>query len=555
MLKFSCAQIPARIGDFEFNVSQIVSAAGNAQQQGAHILVTPELSVTGYLPEDLLMRPSFRWATEHALGRLSEALAQFPDLYVFVGVPTWFTAGAKLKCYNSAVLMQGGVELARVHKQKLPNQAVFDELRYFTPGQSSAPIEIQGVQLGVLVCEDAWHAEPAQALKELGAQLLVVLNASPFHVHKMDKRIQFFGARVQETSLPVLSVNRVGAQDELVFDGGSFAMNPVVTATGGFETSRVMQLPLFTALNYELVFDVADACWQQELVVPPMGAQEQAYRAMVQGVRDYVRTSGFTKVCLGLSGGVDSALTLAVAVDALGAEQVHALMMPTRYTAQMSLDDAKDMAERVGVRYDIVAIESMFESYMNVLSPVFDGKPADVTEENLQARIRGVILMAVSNKHHALVLNTGNKSELATGYCTLYGDMVGAFAVLKDVYKTEVYRICEWRNRTDAFELQDIIPHNILVRAPSAELRDNQTDQDSLPPYEILDDILSKYIEQRQSIDAIVASGHDEVVVRKIVRLIKINEYKRRQGALGPRLTTLAFGKDWRMPIMNQFIE
>ena len=447
MLKFSCAQIPARIGDFDFNLAQIIEAARNAQQQGAHVLVTPELSITGYLPEDLLFRPAFRAASEATLGQLCTALRAYPDLYVLVGVPTWFTQGAKLKVYNSVVVLQGGQEVQRIHKQKLPNQAVFDELRYFTEGPQPELLEIQGVKIGVLVCEDAWHPEPAAHLKSLGAQLLLVTNASPFHTEKVAKRLRFFGARVQETGLPILSINRVGGQDELIFDGASFALQK--------DNTLAMQLPMFVSVVHEAVFDIAEQAWHKDMVIETPCEEEEAYRAMVMGVRDYVHTTGFKEVCLGLSGGVDSALTLAVAVDALGAENVHAIMMPTRYTAQMSLDDAKEMAQRVGVRYDIVAIEEMFNLYTQMLAPVFDGKPLDVTEENLQARIRGVILMAVSNKHNALVLNTGNKSELATGYCTLYGDMVGAYAVLKDVYKTFVYRICEWRNKTDAFALRD----------------------------------------------------------------------------------------------------
>ncbi|GHA69300.1 NAD+ synthase [Formosimonas limnophila] len=547
MLKISNAQIAARIGDFDFNVNEIIKAAMSAQQQGSHLLVTPELSVTGYLPEDLLMRPAFRMASERALGQLCEALAQFPDLYVLVGIPTWFMDGVKLKVYNSVVVLQGGRELQRTHKQKLPNQAVFDELRYFTSGAEPALTEIQGLNIGILVCEDAWHPEPALHLKELGAELLIAVNASPFHIDKVAKRLRVFGERVKQTGLPLLCVNRVGGQDELIFDGASFALNS--------DEALAMQLPMFISTTHEVVFDLSRKLFHKELIVPVPCAEEQAYRTLVQGVKDYVTQTGFKKVTLGLSGGVDSALTLAVAVDALGAENVHAVMMPTRYTAQMSLDDAKEMASRVGVRYDVVAIEDMFNLYVNMLEPVFDGKPADVTEENLQARIRGVILMAVSNKHAALVLNTGNKSELATGYCTLYGDMIGAYAVLKDIYKTLVYRICEWRNATDVYELGDVIPKNIITRAPSAELRDNQKDQDSLPPYEVLDDILERYIEQRQPVATIVASGHDEAVVKKVVRLVRINEYKRRQGALGPRVTTLAFGKDWRMPIMNVFTE
>lgn len=493
------------------------------------------------------MRPAYQSATEAALGRLQAALSQFPDLYVLVGIPTWFAEGVKLKAYNSVVVLRGGVELQRIHKQKLPNQAVFDELRYFAVGDAPELTVIEGLKIGVLVCEDAWHEAPALHLKNIGAELLIAVNASPFHIDKVEKRLRVFGARVAQTGLPLLSVNRVGGQDELIFDGVSFALNA--------DGSLAMQLPMLISTCHEIIFDLTTKKFHKELIVPTPCAEEQAYRVLVQGVKDYVTQTGFSKVTLGLSGGVDSALTMAVAVDALGAENVHAIMMPTRYTAQMSLDDAKDMAHRVNVRYDVVAIEDMFNLYVNMLEPVFDGKPADVTEENLQARIRGVILMAVSNKHAALVLNTGNKSELATGYCTLYGDMIGAYAVLKDIYKTLVYRICEWRNASDGFVARDIIPANIITRAPSAELRDNQVDQDSLPEYDILDEILERYIEQRQPVATIVAAGFDEAVVKKVVRLIRINEYKRRQGALGPRVTTLAFGKDWRMPIMNVFTE
>lgn len=545
MLKLSVAQIPARIGDFTYNMAQIMTAADFAQQQGAHVLVTPELSLTGYTPEDLLMRPAFRTATEYALAQLSEALTAFPDLYVFIGVPTWFTEGAKLKCYNSVAVLCGGVEVMRVHKQKLPNQAVFDELRYFTVGDVPELLTVQGVNIGILVCEDAWHAPPAVALKEKGADLLIAVNASPFHVNKMDKRYTVFQNRAAETHLPMLYVNRVGVQDELIFDGGSCAMN----ANGELR----VQLPLFTTINHDVVFDIASMSFNKDMQIHTKNTEEQVYRALVAGVKEYVGATGFKKVLLGLSGGIDSALTMAVAVDALGADNVHAIMMPTRYTAQMSLDDAQDIANRMNVKYDVVAIEDMFNLYVKTLAPVFGDKPADVTEENLQARIRGVILMAVSNKHSALVLNTGNKSELATGYCTLYGDMCGAYAVLKDLYKTQVYRVCEWRNATDMYDVNSPIPTNIITRPPSAELRDDQKDQDSLPPYEVLDDILERYIEQRQPLKTIVASGHDEATVARIAHLIRINEYKRRQGALGPRITSLAFGKDWRMPIMNRF--
>ncbi|TDR31716.1 NAD+ synthase [Hydromonas duriensis] len=547
MLKISTAQIPARIGDFSFNVEHIVRAAANAQQQGAHVLVTPELSLTGYIPEDLLLRPAYRAACEKVFNDVCEALTQYPDLYVLIGLPTWFEDGVKLRSFNSVVVLLGGVEVQRVHKQKLPNQAVFDELRYFSVGPEPDVIEIQGVKVGVLVCEDAWHAQPALALKAKGAELLLIPNASPFHVNKMDKRYAVLRNRAKETGLPLLYVNRTGGQDELVFDGGSCAMN----SDGELRS----QMPLFTDVLNEVVFDIEQKSFHKDMQMNMPAAEEQVYRALVHGVKDYVAATGFKKVVLGLSGGVDSALTLAVAVDALGAEHVHAIMMPTRYTAQMSLDDAQEMAQRVGVKYDVVAIEEMFNLYVQTLAPVFGDKPADVTEENLQARIRGVILMAVSNKHGALVLNTGNKSELATGYCTLYGDMVGAFAVLKDVYKTQVYNVCDWRNSTDAYAIRSPIPTNIITRAPSAELRDNQKDQDSLPPYEVLDDILERYIEQRQPIKTIVAAGHDEATVQRIARLIRINEYKRRQGALGPRVTTLGFGKDWRMPIMNGFAE
>lgn len=547
MLKISSAQITARIGDHEFNAAQIIAAANNAQQQGAHLLVLPELSLTGYLPDDLLFRPAYIQATEFAFAKLCDGLQKFPDLFVFVGLPTWSMNGSKLKIHNSVAVLQGGVEVQRIHKQKLPNQAVFDEKRYFTSGETPELTEIQGVKVGVLVCEDAWHFEPAASLKGKGAQLLVVLNASPFHVAKVAKRQSIIRERISETGLPILYVNRVGGQDELVFDGGSFALNA--------DGNLMMQMPMFTPCQLDVIFDVQKQSFHKEMMVALPNEQEQIYRTLVEGVRDYVHTTGFTKALIGLSGGVDSALTLTVAVDALGAENVHAIMMPTRYTAQMSLDDAKDMAERVGVQYDVMAIEEMFNLYTQLLAPVFDGKPEDITEENLQARIRAVILMAVSNKHGALVLNTGNKSELATGYCTLYGDMVGAYAVLKDVYKTMVYKICVWRNQTDVFDLKNIIPENIITRAPSAELRDNQKDQDSLPEYEILDDILYRYIEQRQPVMTIVAAGHNEQVVKRVVRLIKTNEYKRRQGALGPRISTMAFGKDWRMPLMNSFVD
>ena len=540
MLKFSCAQIPARIGDFDFNLAQIIEAARNAQQQGAHVLVTPELSITGYLPEDLLFRPAFRAASEAALGQLCTALRAYPDLYVLVGVPTWFTQGAKLKVYNSVVVLQGGQEVQRIHKQKLPNQAVFDELRYFTEGPQPELLEIQGVKIGVLVCEDAWHPEPAAHLKSLGAQLLLVANASPFHTEKVAKRLRFFGARVQETGLPILSINRVGGQDELIFGGASFALQK--------DNTLAMQLPMFVSVVHEAVFDIAEQAWHKDMVIETPCEEEEAYRAMVMGVRDYVHTTGFKKVCLGLSGGVDSALTLAVAVDALGAERVRAVMMASPYTAQMSLDDSREMVARLGVRYDEIPIEPAMQVFAQLLEAQFAGLPADTTEENLQSRIRGMILMALSNKTGAIVLTTGNKSEMATGYATLYGDMAGGFAVLKDVYKSLAFRLARWRNT-----LGPVIPQNIIDRPPSAELKHDQTDQDSLPPYEMLDAIIEAYMERDQSPREIIAAGFPEAEVRRTVSMLTRSEYKRRQAPVGVRVTQRGFGKDWRYPITSRY--
>jgi len=423
---------------------------------------------------------------------------------------------------------------------------VFDERRYFVPGDRPCVFEVDGVRVGLLICEDAWFEAPAREAKAAGAQLLAVINASPFHVGKGDEREQAMRERVLDTGLPLVYAHLVGGQDEVVFEGRSFALNDDTTLAG--------RAPSFESCEFDVTVAGASKLQLSAAQAPEGSIESDLWHALVLGVRDYVGKNGFPGALLGLSGGIDSALVLAIAVDALGPARVRAVMMPSPYTAEISWVDARDMAQRLGVRYDEKSIVPEFEAFLNSLKEDFEGRPLDATEENIQARIRGTLLMALSNKFGAIVLTTGNKSEMATGYCTLYGDMAGGFAVIKDVAKTMVFRLARWRNAHDPYGTgANPIPERIITRPPSAELRPDQKDQDSLPPYEVLDDIVARFMENDQSTEEIKAAGHDPADVDKVVRLIRLNEYKRRQAPVGIRVTHRSFGKDWRYPITNQF--
>ncbi len=530
------AQINPVVGDLSGNAKLISDAAEVAHRAGAKLLITPELALTGYPPEDLLLRPAFIEAAADALDQLRSALAAYPGLAVVVGHPLKTPLGL----HNAASVLQDGQCIASYAKHELPNNEVFDEVRYFTPGNAPCVFDIEGCAIGVIICEDAWHAGPASQAKAAGAQVLISLNASPYHLHKENLRLEVLRKVIGTTSLPLIYVNAVGGQDELVFDGGSFALDAnglVATAMPQFET------------GIGLVTIDKNGEPELGLIAPSQSMESQAYSALVLGVRDYVHKNGFPGVIIGLSGGVDSALVLAIAVDALGAEQVRAVMMQSPYTAEISWVDARALASNLGVQYDEIPIGSAVAALEGALASQFAGLALDTTEENIQARVRGTLLMALSNKTGRLVLTTGNKSEMAVGYCTLYGDMAGGFAVIKDIPKTLVYQLCAYRN-----SMAPVIPERILTRAPSAELRPDQTDQDSLPPYDLLDAIVEGYMEQNQSIASLIERGFDEASVRKITRLIKLNEYKRRQAPPGVRITTRAFGRDWRYPITSRFL-
>ena len=555
-LKLCVAQLNYTVGDLAGNVAKIVDAAHSAYAHGVRLLLTPELSICGYAAEDLFLRPAFIQACDDALKSLTHALSGLKGLTVVVGHPV----GGDRRChslsvsnrFNDASVLRDGLLIAQYHKQQLPNYQVFDEQRYFTPGHKACvfPVSIgaQTVQVGLLICEDAWFAAPAEQSRAAGAQLLVVINASPFHCGKGAEREQAMAERAQNVCLPLVYAHGVGGQDELVFDGRSFAVNP--------DGTLAARAPSFQESLFYAELDVLPSGVH---VSAPIAAERSleadVWDALVLGVRDYVQKNGFPGALLGLSGGIDSALVLAIAVDALGADKVRTVMMPSPYTADISWIDAREMATRLRVRYQEVPILPQFNAFLEALAPDFEGLPLDATEENLQARIRGTLLMALSNKSGSIVLTTGNKSEMATGYCTLYGDMAGGFAVLKDVSKTLVFQLARWRNANDPYGTGvEPIPERIITRPPSAELRPEQTDQDSLPPYEVLDAILERYMEQDRSIESLLAEGFAPEAVDRVTRLIKINEYKRRQSAVGIRITHRSFGKDWRYPITNRFL-
>jgi len=532
-MQIAIAQSNPVVGDLGGNARSITAALTEAERAGARLLVTPELSLCGYPPEDLLLRPAFLDACARELAALAATVDRTP---VVVGFPE----RDGVKCYNALAVLRERRVAQVYRKQRLPNYTVFDEERYFEPGDAPCIVEVDGTRFGLLVCEDIWFVEPARQAKLAGAQVLVVSNGSPYHLRQHALRREHVAARARDTCLPVVYVNRVGGQDELVFDGASF-----VTAGNG---EVVQQLPAWHET-------LALVTLEQGLPKAVRGSldprlEAHVYAALVMGVRDYVGKNGFPGVLLGFSGGVDSALTLAIAVDALGRDRVRAVMLPSRYTRAISLEDARAMAGIVGVRYDEIPIDPMFGAFLGALEGEFRDLAPDAAEENIQARIRGTVLMALSNKFGSIVLTTGNKSEMAVGYATLYGDMAGGFGVLKDISKTLVYRLCHYRNA-----LGRVIPERIITRAPSAELRADQVDQDSLPPYDALDGILEAYVEHNRSPAEIVALGFAPENVRKVVRLIKVNEYKRRQAAIGIRITPRGFGKDWRYPVTSAWRE
>ena len=554
-LKICVAQLNFIVGDLGGNAQKILDAAHQAYAQGARLLLTPELSLCGYAAEDLYLRPAFMLACDDALKSLAAQLAGLQDMCVVVGHPQGAdqrgTAVSITQRFNCASVLREGQVVATYAKQELPNYQVFDERRYFAPGSKTCVFEAGPahalVRVGLLICEDAWFEGPALAAKAAGAQLLAVINASPFHLGKGYQRERAMAERCRSTDLPLVYAHLVGGQDELVFEGRSFVLDALGQVQG---RAASFQESLFACALESIA---PPSAWTA--TTESQRSQEaDLWDALVLGVRDYVGKNRFPGVLLGLSGGIDSALVLAIAVDALGADRVRAVMMPSPYTADISWLDARDMAARMGVRYDEISIRPEFEAFKASLAGEFLDRAEDSTEENIQARIRGTLLMALSNKFGSMVLTTGNKSEMATGYCTLYGDMAGGFAVIKDLPKMRVFAMARWRNRHDPYGTgQEPIPERIITRPPSAELRPEQTDQDSLPPYEVLDAIIERYMENDQSIADIVAAGYSATDVERVTRLIQINEYKRRQAPPGIRVSHRSFGKDWRYPITNRF--
>ena len=532
-MRIALAQLNQRLGDLAGNARALLGAIAEGRRNGAALVVTPELSLCGYPPEDLLLRPAFLDACAAELAALASEVTGTTAL---VGFPER-DAGAR---HNAVAVLRDGRVAGVYRKQRLPNYTVFDEERYFEPGTRPCVFDVEGVRCGVVICEDCWFEGPARQARDAGASLVIVPNGSPYHTLQQTARVAQVRARVRETGVPFVYVNRVGGQDELVFDGASFVM--------GTDGEIAQQSPAWHETLAVAHFEGATPRRVRGALDTEL--EPHVYQALVMGVRDYVAKNRFPGVLLGLSGGVDSALTLAIAVDALGPERVRAVMMPSQYSASISLEDARQMAGIVGVRYDEIPIGPMFGAFLGSLSGEFAGLAPDATEENIQARIRGTLLMALSNKFGSIVLTTGNKSEMAVGYATLYGDMAGGFAVLKDISKTLVYRLCHYRNG-----LGQVIPERIITRPPSAELRPDQVDQDSLPPYDILDGILECYVEQDRAPADIVGLGFRAEDVRKVVRLIKISEYKRRQAAVGIRITPRGFGKDWRYPITSAWNE
>ena len=531
--KIALAQFSPHIGNLEANAQKMLEQANEAKKQNADLIIFPELSSIGYPAEDLLLRPSLTKRTQQVF----EQLKTVKDIVMVFGFVNQTEDGQR---YNAAAVMKDGQVLGVYNKQNLPNYSVFDEKRYFTEGHQHLVFEYLGHKFGVLICEDVWSLSTVQQLAQLNVETALVLNASPYEVGKPQHRVETMSALAKQMNLNLVYANQVGGQDDLIFDGTSF-----VIAKNG---SIVLQAESFKESLYFAEYEAEEQAFKANALPPALDTMAEIYQSLVMATRDYVQRSGFPGVILGLSGGIDSALTLAIAADAIGADKVQAVMMPYTYTAQISVEDAAEQAKSMGVTFGIAEINPIVNSFMQTLYPFFGNSPADATEENLQARARGTLLMGLSNKFGNLVLSTGNKSELAVGYCTLYGDMVGGFAVLKDVYKTIVFELAKYRN---SISDKPVIPERVITRPPSAELRPDQKDQDSLPPYDVLDAILYAYIEEDMSQDDIIAKGFDAEVVAKVIRLVDFNEYKRRQGAIGPRISSRAFSRERRYPIMN----
>ncbi|MET0280188.1 MAG: NAD+ synthase [Steroidobacteraceae bacterium] len=550
------AQLDLLVGDVQGNAARVREAARAARARGADLVMFPELTLSGYPPEDLLFHRGLRIQLEQALEALTREVddpaAGLPA--ILLGYPEYEGTGNTPRIYNAARLLVPGRAPVNYRKTCLPNYKVFDEKRYFTPGAAAAVVEFMGVKLGLTICEDVWESEPALATRAAGAEVLLVINASPYEQHKQRAREAVLRERVAETGIPALYVNLVGGQDELVFDGRSCAMDAggaVVMRAHAFQEALLLMRAERGADGQVALRSVAP-----DAIVAELADEESVYGALVLGVRDYVNKHGFPGVVIGLSGGVDSALTLAIAVDALGASHVQVVMMPSRYTSQMSRDDAERQARAMGVAYSVISIEESFAAILDSLAEQFAGRKPDTTEENIQARIRGLLLMAISNKTGRMLLTTGNKSEMAVGYATLYGDMNGGFAPIKDCTKMLVYRLARYRNvlaRSRGDFGGEAIPARVIEREPSAELRPDQKDTDSLPPYEVLDAILEAFIEEDLSVDEIVARGFDRAVVGRVLDMVKRNEYKRRQAPPGVRVSRRAFGRDWRYPITNGY--
>jgi len=534
-LRIVLAQLNLLVGDVAGNADRMIAAIAEARDRlQAHAIAFPELALTSYPPEDLLFRPGLYRRIDIALARLKQAAR---GIDVVVGYPE--REGTML--YNAACVLREGAVAASYRKQHLPNYGVFDERRYFTPGDRPCVIEMAGTRIGLTICEDLWHPGPVGQSVAAGAVAVLNINASPYHRQKHDERARLVAKRATEHGAPILYLNLVGGQDELVFDGESF----VVDSKGAIVQRAV------AFAEQQMVVEIESgkpAAPRLAAVAPLLGEEESVYRALVLGVRDYVTKNGFPGVVIGLSGGIDSALTLCIAVDALGAEKVHGVLMPSRFTSTMSIEDAQAMADALSVETSTISIEPMFTTFVNALAAEFRGKAGNTTEENLQARVRGMILMAISNKTGRMVLTTGNKSEMAVGYATLYGDMAGGFAAIKDVPKVLVYRLAHWRNGQ-----ANAIPRRVFERPPSAELAPEQKDTDSLPPYEVLDPILERFVERDESPEDIVAAGFDEATVRRVVAMVDRNEYKRRQAPPGVRITPRAFGRDRRYPITSGY--
>lgn len=532
-IKISIAQFSPFVGNIEYNVQKIIEQTTEAKKQHSDIIIFPELSTLGYAAEDLILRPSLTKRTEEAF----KTLSQVKDIVMVFGFVNQTEDGQR---YNAAAVMKDGQILGIYNKQNLPNYNIFDERRYFSEGHQHLVFEYLGHKFGVLICEDVWSLPTVQQLTQLNVETALILNASPYEVGKPQHRIATMSELAKQLNINLVYVNQVGGQDDFVFDGTSFVINNSGTVA--------LQASSFKEELLTVEYDVAEKTYKTGHITPALDTMAEIYQALVMATRDYITRSGFPGVILGLSGGIDSALTLAIAVDAIGADKVQAVMMPYTYTAQISVEDAAEQAKNMGITFGIAEINPIVNSFMQTLYPFFGDSPADTTEENLQARARGTLLMGLSNKFGNLVLSTGNKSELSVGYCTLYGDMVGGYAVLKDVYKTIVFELAKYRN---SISETPVIPERVITRPPSAELRPDQKDQDSLPPYDVLDAILYAYIEEDLSQDDIIAKGFAADVVEKVIKLVDRNEYKRRQGAIGPRISSRAFTRERRYPIVN----